>query len=189
LSSSEGDEDVAAELRALADADSPALAEALRSLEARGAAVAPRLIEELALDRLGGVGRARILTLLARIGAPEGATPAIAAVDDPSPVVRATAIDAVAAFDDPRVEPTLLRLLGNPDADVVGQAAARLGDRRATGAVQRLGDLLFNPDQGVRYAAARALARVGTPEARDWLRAALARETDPEVRAIIEEAL
>jgi HEAT repeat protein len=87
------------------------------------------------------------------------------------------------------VEPTLLRLLGDPDADVVKQAAARLGDRRAAGAVQRLGDLLFNPEQGVRYAAARALGRVGTPEAREWLRAALARETDDEVRAVSEEAL
>jgi HEAT repeat protein len=174
-----------AEIGALGDAHSAWEQEAVRRIEARGPAVVPRLLRELDADRLGGVGRARILTLLGGIGAPEGLPAVLAGCGDRLPGVRAAAIDAASAFRDPRATVTLIRLLDDPDRDVVVQAELRLGERRDQAAVPRLGALLDSPDQGIRYGAARALFRTATPEARSLLRRRLDHETDAEVRAAI----
>ena len=56
-------------------------------------------------------------------------------------------------------------------------------------AVPQLGALLESPSQGVRFSAALALQRVGTPEARARLRDRLVRETDPEVRDLLMTTL
>src|SRR5262249_16853501 len=91
--------------------------------------------------------------------------------------------------DDARADSTLLRLLGDPDADIVQQAASCLGDREQTGAVSALGALLARDEQGVRYSAVRALARIGGPDAQAILRTHLPREHDAEIRAVIEQTL
>jgi HEAT repeat protein len=184
-----GDRELDAEIGALGDAAPDRPEEAARRLAARGAAVVPRLLRELDLDRLGGVGRARILTLLARMDAPEGLPAALAALDDKRSGVRAAAIDAVSMFRDPRATAALIRLLDNSNSDVVEQAALRLGQRRDAEAVPRLGALLASPTQGTRYSAALALSRVATPEARALLRGRLNGEADPEVRAVIVAGL
>jgi HEAT repeat protein len=183
------DGELDADIGALGDAAPARPQEAARRLEARGPAVVPRLLRELDLDRLGGVGRARILTVLAWIGDQRGLPPALASLDDKRSGVRAAAIDAVAAFRDPRATAALIRLLDDGDGDVVKQAALRLGERRDPAAVPRLGTLLASPDQGTRYSAALALSRVATPEARALLRGRLAGEADAEVRAVIVAGL
>ncbi len=66
------------------------------------------------------------------------------------------------------------------------QAALRLGDRSAPGATHALGGLLERREQGIRHAAARALAKIETPEALGVLRARLTRETNEEVRSVIQ---
>lgn len=181
--------DLEAEIAALGDAASAREEDAVRRIAARGTAAVPRLLSELDLDRLGGVGRARILTLLGRSGAARGLPAVLAALDDRRPVTRAAAIDAASAFRDPRATAALIRLLDDSDTDVVKQAALRLGERRDGAAVPRLGALLESPAQGIRYSAALALSRVATPEARTRLRRHLDSETDAEVRAVIASGL
>jgi HEAT repeat protein len=181
--------DIDADILTLGDADSAREKGAVVRIEARGATAVPPLLRELDRDRLGGVGRARILTLLSRIGAPEGLPPALAALDDRLAGVRAAAIDAVSAFRDPRATAALIRRLDAADADVVIQAALRLGERGDPAAVPRLGALLGSPAQGIRYSAALALSRIATPPARALLRRHLDAETDAEVRAVIAAGL
>jgi HEAT repeat protein len=184
----ERDDELEADLMALGDARSARLDVAMRRLAARGVAAVPALLDELAADRVGGVGRARITRLLAESGAPEALGPILATLDDPRSIVRAAAIAAIAAFDDPRATAALLAVLGNAHPDAVKQAAAWLGDRREPSAVGALGALLGRDDQGLRFVAARALAQIDSPAARALLAAHLVRETDAEVRAIIENA-
>ncbi len=183
-----GDTGLEEDLRALGDADSRRQEQAVRRIRGMGSTAVPRLLEELAADRLGGVGQARILRLLAQSGAPETLPPILAVMDDPRHVVREAAIEAVAEFDDPRASAVLVRLLGDADTDVVKQAASRLGERRDAGAVEALGKLLERNEQGVRYSAARALANIAEPQAHQVLVAHLPQEADEEVRAVIEQA-
>jgi HEAT repeat protein len=70
--------------------------------------------------------------------------------------------------------PALLRRLTEPRWYVVRNAAELLGLLEATNAEPALSALLAHEDGRVRRAAALALARIGTPEARASVRAALA---------------
>jgi HEAT repeat protein len=180
-----GDIDFEDDLRALGDADSAREVEAAERIARRGRSAVPRLLAAISVDRLGGVGQARILRLLAECRAPEALPSIIVAIDDPRHIVREAAIDAVATFDDPSATAALVRLLGDPDSDVVKQASSRLGARRDVEALEALGRLLKRREQGVRYSAARALAAFAEPRARELLVAHLRDENDEEVRAVI----
>lgn len=182
------DSEIEDDLRVLGDAPSPRQDEAMHRIARRGRAAVPALLAELAADRLGGIGRARVLRLLARTAAPEALPPILAALGDHRHDARAAAIDAVAVFPDPSALAALIKLLDDPDVDVVKHVAARLGDRRDAAAIEPLSQLLERMDQGTRYSAARALASIGGPRARELLAAHLPSETDDEVRAVIEDA-
>src|SRR5262245_42239008 len=66
------------------------------------------------------------------------------------------------------------------------QMSADFADERLT---QPLADLLRADDFDMRYAAITALEQIGSPAARRELKAALLRETDAELRALIEGVL
>ena len=177
------------DIAALGDADSARVDQAFRWIAARGRTAVPRLLRELARDRLGGIGRARILWLLGHAGTVEALPAIIPALYDPLYLVRTAAIDATASFADPRARAALVNLLMDRDPDIVVQAALRLGDRREPEAASALGKLLLRNEPGIRYAATRALARIGTPEARQILRAHLSSESDDEVQSLIQTAI
>ena len=174
------------DIAALGDADSARVDPAFRWIAARGRTAVPRLLQELARDRLGGIGRARILWLLGHAGTVEALPAILAALYDPLYLVRTAAIDATSSFSDPRARAALVNLLMDRDPDIVIQSALRLGDRREPEAAGALGKLLLRNEQGIRYAATRSLARIGTPEARQILRAHLSSESDDEVRSLIQ---
>jgi HEAT repeat protein len=177
------------DIAALGDADSARVDPAFRWIAARGRTAVPRLLQELERNRLGGIGRARILWLLGHAGTVEALPALIAALHDPLYLVRTAAIDATASFADPRARTALVNLLLDRDPDIVVQAALRLGDRREPESTGALGQLLLRSESGIRYSATRALARLGTPEARQILRAHLASESDDEVRSLIQVTL
>ena len=174
------------DIAALGDADSARVDPAFRWIAARGRTAVPWLLQELARDRLGGIGRARILWLLGHAGTVEALPAIVAALYDPLYLVRTAAIDATASFADPRARAALVNLLMDRDPDIVVQSALRLGDRREPEFASALGKLLLRNEQGIRYAATRSLARIGTPEARQILRAHLSSESDDEVRSLIQ---
>jgi HEAT repeat protein len=180
-----GDGELEHDIEALGDAQSAREEQAVQRIAGRGRSAVPRLLQELERDRLGGIGRARILSLLARAGAPEALPALLAALHDPRAVTRAAAIDAVSAFSKPSATAALVALLSDPDPDTVTQAALRLADRHQPETTQPLGKLLLREEQGIRFAAVRALSRIGTPEAQQLLRAHLPREGDAEVRSVI----
>jgi HEAT repeats len=66
------------------------------------------------------------------------------------------------------------------------QMAAHFPDERLT---QPLADLLREDDYDMRYAAITALEQIGSPAAKRELKEALLRETDAELRALIEDVL
>jgi len=77
-------------------------------------------------------------------------------------------------------------------SDVIGRliAASILGGRKDKGSVDKLAKLVReDPFHAVRGAAAKALAKIATPEARAALVAGLANQTDARARADVVEAL
>ena len=99
--------------------------------------------------------------------------------EDPNPLLRQTAVTALAAFEHPDAESGLQ--IGLADADPAVRAAAcrawaaRGGDRALTRLAEALGS---DTDQDVRLAAARELARFSDPVAVRALGAAL-EDDDP----------
>jgi HEAT repeat protein len=180
------DTSVVSAIEALGDARSPRQEEAVQRLSSLRSAAVPALIEALREDRLGGVGRARILRLLAACPVEDALPDVLAALDDARHIARSAAIVAVAAFGDPRATAALVGLLDDADPDIVQHTASVLGERREQVAVRPLIRLLSRAEQGVRYSATKALRAVGNREATAALAELRARETDPEIRALIE---
>ncbi len=177
------------DIAALGDADPARVDPAFRWIAARGRTAVPRLLQELSRDRLGGIGRARILWLLGHAGTVEALPAIIATLHEPLYLVRTAAIDATASFADPRARAALVNLLLDRDPDIIVQATLRLGDRREPETTNAISQLLLRKEQGIRYSATRALARIGTPETGQILRAHLVSESDEEVRSLIIRSL
>ena len=105
---------------------------------------------------------------------------------DPEPVVRAGAIEALAAMKDAAVDARLAEMArSSPDegvqGDVLAAFAAAMNPARATLA----GTMLGAKSPLTRMHAAAALEASRTPEALKCLTAALAREKDPEMRGYL----
>ncbi|WP_067046912.1 HEAT repeat domain-containing protein [Methanofollis ethanolicus] len=99
---------------------------------------------------------------LGRTGDP-AAVPALEkALSDPDPGVRWMALEALGAIGNPAL-PVLTRLLGSDDIDLRWGAAVTLGDIGDPAAVEPLARALEDGDRYVRTRAALALAALGVP--------------------------
>ncbi len=81
---------------------------------------------------------------------------------------------ALEPIPDGSVDDALLAALGKTSGRTLVGIAASLGARRTAKAVDALAKLVGNPDAQVASAAARALGRIGTPEAAKALKEKLA---------------
>jgi HEAT repeat protein len=172
----------------LDDRDADVRCAAARALGKTGDPVAAPLLVALAAgDRVpaGILGMA-----LLDLGTP--VLPVLrAALDDPSPTVRALAADLLGLHGDPDAGTPLVRLVATEDQPAALRAAAaqalgRIGDRSAT---PTLCSVLGSPRRpALRSAAALALGRIGDPHGLDALVVGLG-TADRQVRAACAEAL
>jgi len=84
-------------------------------------------------------------------------------LDEATPEVRAVATQLLGRVDpsDAKADEILLRLCGDPDADVRAAACGALGQRGGTRAIERITPMLRDHMWFVRVRAARALGRLG----------------------------
>lgn len=143
-----GVEAIPALVRALRE---PSPASALRAaLSRQGAAAVPALAEELAR----GEARSEAASALWRLGDPRASPALVAALADPGPAVRHTAVLALGELGGPEVTEHLLRALDDPHRYVVEAAQHALTLRREIDALTELAR------EGHRGAYA-TLARIG----------------------------
>ncbi len=107
------------------------------------------------------------------------------------PSRRTRAVASMAQVDHPAAGDTLKAILQNPrvEAQYRSTAALALGARLGSFAVPVLEGSLKDGDGAVREATARAMGRVGGPDARRSLEEQLANEQDPAVREVIQQSL
>lgn len=113
----------------------------------------------------------------------------IAALHDPSPMVRRRAADALAKLGEPMaVEALIHQLHEHPDL-VEDETIEAIGDLGTEEGVHALIDLLKSPRASHRRAAAKALGRIGSPEAVEPLIAAAGDQGDADLRRASLQAL
>lgn len=95
---------------------------------------------------------------------------------------RVTALRAAGAAAGPALRPTLVALLGDPEAEVAAAAAAALGTPGNADAVPALKAALGHADARVRMAAIRGLGRIQGPAADRVLEEAASSHADPRTR-------
>jgi hypothetical protein len=107
------------------------------------------------------------------------------------PSRRTRAVASMAQVDNPAAADKLKEILqdGRVDVQYRSTAALALGSRMGSSAVPALEPALKDRDGRVREASARAMARLGSPEARRSLEEQLAKEEDPAVREVIQQSL
>lgn len=113
------------------------------------------------------------LTLLASMRKPEASRAALSALNDPSPIVRATATTAVLSLPAEESAASLIPLLGDKEEFVRQQSAYALGQTRSHSAVAALIGRLTDKNDSVRGAAAVALGQIADPTAVTSLAAVL----------------
>jgi len=154
-------------------------------------ATSPRdpAVSRLALRAALAAGSASpaILEALGEVGTPADLPLLRPLLGSADPLVRGSAVRALARFGGARVREDLIAAVADPDPGV--RRAAAIGLEHSSGAVHAggpWGDLLHDPDTGVRRIAVRAAARGGEPDA--LLAAVLAGDPDPEVRVVAAAA-
>ena len=137
------------------------------------------------VDADAGV-RAAAVSALGRLNHPGGVTTIAAAMSDGDLDVRRAAVDQVLKVNFFREHDALIGALGDDDAQIRASAARLNGVFQVDAAVPALlGMLSGDGTMRVRQAAAWALGKIGTPEARAALReAALVEETSLVLDAI-----
>lgn len=122
---------------------------------------------------------------LAHIRRPETIQPLLQVVNDPDPEVRATAIESLGSFHDPRVLPILRAALHDTAAAVRKEAAIALGRQPLdpSALIVDLKPLLFDLNLEVAWQAILALGRIGGEESAEALgRVMLSSLTPPPLR-------
>ncbi|MBI3185838.1 MAG: HEAT repeat domain-containing protein [Myxococcales bacterium] len=107
------------------------------------------------------------------------------------PTTRTRAVASMALVDNPEAEKRLQDLVADPKVDVQyrSTAVAALAHRAGEKALSTLAPLLESEEPRMRDAAARALGRIGTAEARKTLEERLGKEQDAAVREAIQQSL
>ncbi|HBB33788.1 MAG TPA: PBS lyase [Cyanobacteria bacterium UBA8803] len=145
---------------------------------AQMAAQALTNIGTCAIEALSGLlaqeeSKALAVKSLAHIRHPETIVPLLSVVKDPLPTIRATAIEALSSFQDPRIPPVLIDALKDTAVLVRKEAAIALGLRarqlKELDLVNYLKPLLYDLNSEVCQQAAIALGRLGTDDAADAL--------------------
>jgi HEAT repeat protein len=133
----------------------------------------PRAVDPLiaALTDPDELVRSRVASALGQLADPRAVDPLINALADPHKHVRWSAADALGDLADPRALDPLIAALADPDEHVRSSAASALGQLGNARAVQPLILLLSDNAETlfmnrVCDAAAEALERIATPEAR-----------------------
>jgi len=110
---------------------------------------------------------------LSQIRRPEIIAPLLGVVRDPQVAIRATAIEALTSFHDPRIPPVLLDALNDHVAAVRKEAVIGLGLRsdlrEELDLLNRLKPLLYDFNLEICQQAAIALGRLGTDDAAEAL--------------------
>jgi len=140
--------------------------------------------------------RAAAVAGLAQLEVPEAGRLVVGALRDRDPAVRIAAAHGIAWFGDASVVPNLLaHLTDEADVDVTCAIVATLGELRDARAVPNLVELARGVSgvfqrrpPAVRAAALRALAHIGTPEARAVV-ASFRDDRNGEIRRAVDEAL
>ncbi|MBR8826849.1 MAG: HEAT repeat domain-containing protein, partial [Gomphosphaeria aponina SAG 52.96 = DSM 107014] len=102
---------------------------------------------------------------LGQITNPQTIEPLLTMVDDPVPLVRATAIEALGNFHEDSITPVLVKALTDKAAAVRKEAVAALGRKKNFNVVTEVAQLLDDLNYQVCQTAAIALGRIGTDEA------------------------
>ncbi len=107
------------------------------------------------------------------------------------PSKRSRAVSGMAQVDNPRANEVLKEIVLDPKSEQHLRATAMLalGYRGGPEAIAALEPMLAHDEPALREGAARALAKVGTPQAKQPLEERLDRETDPVVREAIQQSL
>ncbi len=111
------------------------------------------------------------------------------ALDDPSPLIRYSAVYSLGGIKDPASEEALLRELENEEGALSVGAAYSLGRLRSVKAAPSLHKSIQSDDRSLRAAAAWAIGEIRAPESLDVLRQALAVEKSGFASAYIADAL
>ncbi len=115
------------------------------------------------------------------------------AVDSDSPVVRAAVVGAITkvAQEEPKAElfEILVKSLGDPDSNVRCEAAAGLGNLSYQPAIPNLIELLHHSEGESRRAAALSLMKMNDRSVLETLQAALIKEPEVAVQAVIKLAI
>ena len=126
--------------------------------------------------------RAAAAEALSEFEDPRAIAPLAAMLSDPSTEVKQSSLEALAHYED-NVLPAeaIIRLLGDPDADIRHNAAhlaGKLRDRSATGALAKL---VGDPNSDVRQAAIEAIGELREPAAAAAVMPGLS-DSNPDVR-------
>jgi HEAT repeat protein len=113
--------------------------------------------------------------------------------NDPAqlPSTRTRAVASMAQVDNPAAVDSLKAIVADAkvDAQYRSTAVLALGYRTGEQALPQLEPLLDDKSPQMRDAAARAIGKVGTPDARKSLEERLGKEQDPAVREAIQQSL
>lgn len=104
-------------------------------------------------------------------------------------IVRYRAVEAIGLMKDDRRAGLLIEALSDGKDHVRYMAAKGLSRLHTGAALEPLAGTLSDRNEYVRKMAARAVANIGGSKARDLLEQAFARETDPDVKAVIRDLI
>ncbi len=162
------------------------------SEEGQGGKLSPAALREQVDALLNGYERMPTDEDWKRLGPDAlGALEQIYADTNALPTRRTRAVASLAQVDNPAAVERLKAILGDERADAQyrSTAALALGTRLGNAAVPALEPALKDRNTRVREASARAMARLGSPEARRSLEVQLENEEDPAVREVIQRSL
>jgi len=181
-------EDVERWIRGLADEHPDAVADAAARLLERPELSRSRLVE---LVRAGAPGQQTqwAVRLLARLGDPADVPLLERLVEDGSSSLAWEAAQALGEHPSVEAQEALLRAAKHADPEVAGAAAVALGTRGDEAGRPTLERLLEHPSEAVRFRAVQALGRIGAEASRPKLDAARERESSPDVRRALDDAL
>ena len=146
------------------------------------------LLTLLRTTRNPGVVATTLLTLsdASPDDAIEAARPLLSRSD---PIFACAAVEAIGKLAGSRRDEALRLALEHPSADVVTAALIEIARAAGPGALARVSECLEHTSPEVRRVSAQLLGTDGSPSSQASLRARLERETEPNVRDAIAEAL
>ena len=168
--------------------------EAAYELLRLGAAVVPRLLQEV--DSPSSQVRYIVVQLLGRLKDPRAAPALVAALDDRSAAVAGKAAWSLAELRSPEALPALLRMAAHPTAERRRQAVRALGFCHSyewepvlsAGALEKVFAALGDSVPGVRIAALQSVRQFGYRRAAAEV-VRMSRDPAPEVRYVAVQAL